>query len=172
MKIAFTFTLLASSLCLITIGCAPAPAPSPPANQTTSGDGHDHGAHEHAHPTEGPHHGSLIELGNEEYHAELVHDTESVTIYILDAAAKVAVPISTANITINAVVDDMPRQFELAANPDAGDPAGQSSRFQLTDAELVKTLDSETAQPKLNVVINDEPFRGTISHDHDHGHEH
>lgn len=29
--------------------------------------------HAHAHPTEGPHGGDLIELGNEEYHAELVH---------------------------------------------------------------------------------------------------
>ena len=27
----------------------------------------------HAHPTHGPHGGDLIELGNEEYHAELVH---------------------------------------------------------------------------------------------------
>lgn len=29
--------------------------------------------HAHAHPSEGPHGGDLIELGNEEYHAELVH---------------------------------------------------------------------------------------------------
>lgn len=172
MKATFTFPLLATSLCLIFVGCAPAPAPNPTTNQTSTTDEHDHAAHDHAHPTEGPHHGSLIELGNEEYHAELVHDAESVTIYILDAAAKVAVPISSANITINAVVADAPRQFELAANPDAGDPEGQCSRFQLADADLVKALDSEAAQPKLNVVINDEPFRGTISHAHDHGHEH
>ena len=52
-------------------------------------------AHAHAHPTEGPHHGSLIELGKEDYHAEFVHDdtTDTVTIYILDAAAAKAVPI-------------------------------------------------------------------------------
>ena len=31
----------------------------------------------HAHPSEGPHGGSLIELGNEEYHAELVHDEQA-----------------------------------------------------------------------------------------------
>ncbi len=42
----------------------------------------------HSHPTEGPHHGTLIELGKEEYHAELVHDDKMVTIYILDSAAK------------------------------------------------------------------------------------
>ena len=43
---------------------------------------HDHG---HAHPSEGPHHGALIELGKEDYHAEIVHDekTDTVTIYIL-----------------------------------------------------------------------------------------
>lgn len=28
---------------------------------------------EHAHPSEGPHHGDLVELGNEEFHAEVVH---------------------------------------------------------------------------------------------------
>lgn len=37
------------------------------------GDGHDHGEDAHAHPSEGPHGGDLIELGNEEYHAELIH---------------------------------------------------------------------------------------------------
>ena len=33
--------------------------------------------HEHDHPSEGPHHGSLIELGKEAYHAELVHDEKT-----------------------------------------------------------------------------------------------
>ena len=41
----------------------------------------------HAHPTHGPHQGDLIELGNEEYHAELLHEEDSVTIYILNGAA-------------------------------------------------------------------------------------
>ena len=47
----------------------------------------------HAHPSEGPHHGTLVELGNEEFHAEVVHDDKSVTVYVLDAGATKAVPI-------------------------------------------------------------------------------
>ena len=55
----------------------------------------------HGHPSEGPHNGTLVELGNEEFHVEIVHDAESVTVYVLDAAAKVAVPIDAADISIN-----------------------------------------------------------------------
>ncbi len=71
----------------------------------------------HSHPTEGPHHGTLIELGKEEYHAELVHDDKMVTIYILDSAAKTAVPIDSLELVINLVHDGKPEQFKLAASP-------------------------------------------------------
>ena len=49
---------------------------------------------EHAHPSEGPHQGDLVELGNEEFHAEVVHgEGGSVSVYILDSGAKAAVPV-------------------------------------------------------------------------------
>ena len=55
------------------VGCndsaVKAPAPAATGEQHVEGDGHDHG-----HASEGPHHGHLIELGEEEYHAELTHD--------------------------------------------------------------------------------------------------
>src|ERR1700728_4060240 len=43
--------------------------------------------HEHE---EGPHHGHLVELGEEEYHAEVAFDpkTATITIYTLDSTAK------------------------------------------------------------------------------------
>jgi len=127
----------------------------------------------HAHPSEGPHHGSLIELDNEEYHVELVHDDKSVTVYVLDAAAKVAVPIDAAEVTINLLHDGKPEQFKLLASPDSDDPSGKSSRFTLADAELAIHLDDETAKPKLTLTINGTPYRGEIKHDHDHeGHDH
>lgn len=126
-----------------------------------------------AHPSEGPHHGGLIELGNEEYHAELVHDDAagSVTIYILDSAAKQAVPIDAAELKINLSHDGNAEQFTLTANPDVNDPTGKTSRFTSTDAELAEELDHEgTAQ--LVVTINGKQFRGEIVHDDDHeGHE-
>ena len=56
--------------------------------------------HGHSHPTEGPHHGSLIELGDEEYHGELVHDDKAgtVTIYLLDSSAREAVAVKSRGI--------------------------------------------------------------------------
>ena len=125
----------------------------------------------HAHPSEGPHHGTLIELGKEEFHAELVHDDKSVVIYILDSAAKNAVPIETAEVIVNLMHDGKPEQFKLAANADATDPSGKSSRFQSNEIELVKHLDDESAAPKLSVSINGKAYRGVISHDHA-GHTH
>ncbi len=136
-------------------------------------DGHDHSGH--AHPSEGPHHGDLVELGNEEYHAELVHDEDSgsVTIYVRNAAATEQIPIESTEITINVKHDGKPEQFKLAASPDATDPQGKSSRFVSTDAELGEHLDDEGADPKLVLTINGKSFRGTIEHDHDHeGHDH
>ena len=125
----------------------------------------------HAHPTEGPHHGTLIELGNEEYHAELVHDEQSVTIYLLDGSATKATPIDAAEVTINLVHDDKPEQFKLAANPDANDPVGKSSRFILQSAELVEELEHDHGAEKLSVLIGGKAYRGEIHHDHA-GHDH
>ncbi len=130
----------------------------------------------HDHPSEGPHHGTLIELGKEEYHAELVHDASVVTIYILDSAASKAVPIDASEVTINLVHDGKPEQFSLPASADAGDPAGQSSRFVLENAELAGHLDEKSAAPRLNVSISGTAYRGTITHSHDahsdHDHDH
>lgn len=125
----------------------------------------------HSHPTEGPHHGSLIELGKEEYHAELVHDDKTVTIYILDSAAKTVVPIDAKELVINLVHDGKPEQFKLAASPDTGDPPGKCSRFALQDAELIAELDHEHVAAKLSVSIAGKSYRGEIKHDHG-GHDH
>ena len=131
----------------------------------------------HDHPSEGPHHGALIELGAEEYHAELLHDEDAgtVTIYILDGAAKATVSIAAAEITINMKHDGNAEQFTLAASADAGDPEGQSSRFVSDDEHLGEDLHAEGAEATLVLSIDGKSFRGDIQHDHDHaghGHEH
>jgi hypothetical protein len=127
----------------------------------------------HAHPAEGPHHGTLVELGDDEYHIEVHHDATSVTAYVLDRGATNSVPIDARELTINVVHDGAPEQFRLAAIPDQGDPDGKSSRFALDDAELAAHLDQDAALPKINVTINGIPYRGEIKHNHDHsGHDH
>ena len=184
----FSFGITACAM-LLAIGCAGETSPTgpvtspPPATVDDHDDhaGHDHAGHDHAghghaehgHPSEGPHHGGLIELGNEEYHAELVHDDDAgaVTIYILDGGVTKQFPIDATEITINTTHDGKPEQFKLAATPDANDPAGKSSRFVSSDAKLAHHLDEEGAKPRLVLSINGKSYRGTISHDHDHGHE-
>lgn len=163
------FTLALAATTFGFAGCNDASTTVETAPPPATVDGQDDHAG-HAHPSEGPHQGSLIELGNEEYHAELVHDeaTGSVTIYVLNAAATSQVPIDATEIMINLKHDGKPKQFKLAAAADAGDPQGKSSRFVSTDVELGKHLDEEAADPKLVLTINGKSFRGAITHDHDH----
>ncbi|QDU07601.1 hypothetical protein [Gimesia aquarii] len=129
--------------------------------------------HGHDHPSEGPHHGSLIELGKEAYHAELVHDEKngSVIIYILDGTAKKSVPIKAERLLINTKHDGKGQQFTLAASPESTDPEGQSSRFSTQEKELEKLLHEEDATARLVLEIDGKSYNGEIhAHDHDHDH--
>src|SRR5262245_16748504 len=95
---------LAASLAAasLIIGCNSDPPPQPvkAAGQSQCG-------HAHAHAHEGPHQGHLIDLGKEDYHAELVHDdaTHTVTIYLLDREAKAAVPVDLKEVLINLAIE-------------------------------------------------------------------
>ena len=127
-------------------------------------------AAEDDHPTEGPHHGTLIELGKEDFHAELVHDdaTDTITIYILDAAAKKAVPIVAKKLTLNMVAAGKPQQFHLAAKPQEGDPNGLSSAFAATDKTLCQVLDAEDTKGRVNVEIGGKVYVGEVGGHGDH----
>jgi hypothetical protein len=131
------------------------------------------GAHAHAHPSEGPHHGSLIELGREDYHAELVHDdaTNTVTIYMLDGAAKDAVPIDAKQLTLNLLVGGKPQQFQLTAQPQPTDQEGMCSAFSSASEPMCKALDAKGTTGRLNVPIAGKVFSGRIdAHTHAHPH--
>jgi hypothetical protein len=159
-----------ATLALFALGCPKSPDPKPDAPATD----------DHAHPSEGPHHGQLIELGDEEYHAELTHDHDSgkVTVYLLDSTAKKSVTSDAKDLTINLVVEGKPAQFKLPAIPQEDDPSGQSSRFELTDAILADGLDLPKATARLNVTIGETALTGDIAtgkhggHDHEHGDKH
>jgi len=157
---------------LLFVGCTDQPGvENTTTKPSTSNEAHDD--HDHGHASEGPHHGSLIELGNEEYHAELVHsDDGTVTIYILDGSAKTAVPIEAEDVTVNLTHGEAAEQFKLTAKPDTSDPSGKSSRFESHDEHLAKDLDTEGITARLVVTIDGKQFTGKITHSHDHGHEH
>lgn len=172
MKRLFLGAIFAAALC---VGCdkGSETLDAKSGDPKASSSGKDAGAHNH--PSEGPHHGTLIELGSEEYHAELVHDENTVTVYILDKTAKISIPIDATDIAINLVHDEKPAQFKLMASPDANDPAGKSSRFSLQDPGLIKELEHDHAGAKLSVLIEGKAYRGEIHHEHeghDHGHRH
>lgn len=129
--------------------------------------------HAHAHPSEGPHHGTLIELGKEDYHAELIHDdqADTVTIYVLDASATKAVPIPARQLTLNVRAAGKPQQFLLAAVPQAGDPAESASVFTLKNDQLSRALDAKGTTGRLNVEIGGKMYVGKLGgHTHPHPH--
>lgn len=124
----------------------------------------------HEHPDHGPHKGDLIELGKEEYHAELVHPEDggakAVTIYILDSSATKQVPIDAKTVALNMQHEGKPEQFTLNASPDEGDPEGQSSRFTSEDPELLAHFAEDHVHGELVVKIKDNSFRGELAHEH------
>jgi len=130
--------------------------------------------HDHEHPSEGPHHGVLIELGDEEYHAELLHDERYgvVTIFILDGTARKSVPIE-GSVVINAMYRRQPVQFPLAA------VRGDASQFQSDEPALTEALDDPRSNASLRVTIDGRMYSGKLpvhdhghDHNHDHGHQH
>jgi len=132
--------------------------------------------HDHGHPTAGPHGGSLVELGDEEYHAEflLKDKTHEVVVHILDSSAKKVVPIREPELLLNLKSAGKPKQYKLAATPEKTDPKGSSSRFVLKDEKLVHILHEKNAAPQMRVKINDRSYNGKINvaHHHDHDHKH
>lgn len=155
------------ALLLLATGCGDAAKKPAETTEHHEGDGHKEGEAGHAHAEEGPHKGQLIELGKEEYHGELLHDdaAHKVTIYLLDGAAKKSVAIADKELTLNIVAEGKPSQFKLPAVPQSDDPAGQSSRFELTDHALCEALDAPKSQGRLNVTIAGKPFSGEIGHE-------
>ena len=57
---------------------------------------------DHDHNAKGPHGGGIIELGEEEYHAEIVvdHDSHAIALYVLGKDAKTAESITATEVTI------------------------------------------------------------------------
>ena len=132
-------------------------------------DDHDHGA-------KGPHGGGIVELGEDEYHAEVVvdHDSHAVIVYVLGKDAKTAEAVGAAEITITPEGKDA---LTLKAAPQPGDAEGKSSKFAVEDDGAVHTfMDAGFIHGDLRITIGDKPYVGHIDyhlddHDHDHSHD-
>jgi hypothetical protein len=151
-------------------------------------DGHEHGHEEaghdeHEHGEEGPHGGHIIELGVEDYHAELTHDdaANKVGVYLLGSDAKAAAPIEAADVKINVSEDGQATQYVLPAVAQEGESGGKASYFELVSEPLNKVVsgksEAKSKKARLSLEIDGKPYVGLIEvephdHDHDHGHDH
>lgn len=128
-------------------------------------------AHEHEHPAHGPNGGHLIELGDEEYHAEWVIGAgNKVTIYMLDGKGEKPVPIAAENVTIVTKDPKGEESYELpAADRTTGDMP-TATQFELESAELAGSLETlgEGNTATLKVDVNGKPFEGKIEPGHHH----
>jgi hypothetical protein len=93
-------------------------------------DNRDKSKEAHAHPSEGPHGGALIEWGEEDYHLEFTvdHKNQEAIVYILDDTARRAKPIQASELTLT-IKQSPPATVKLVARPEKDDTTGASSRF-------------------------------------------
>ncbi len=129
----------------------------------------DHG-HGHAHPDHGPHGGELVELGKEEYHIEITHDSGPVTFYVLDGAVVEAVAIDAPKLMVSLKHEGEVKSFELDADRQAEDAEGKSSRFRSDDQQFSKWMNAH-AEGAVMVSVQGKSYTGKITHDHE-GHDH
>ena len=140
-----------------------------PADPGAHDHSHDHGEHHKA-----PHGGSLVELGDHQYHAEIAWDekAKTITVYVLDGEAEKAVPIDATELELTIGTGDDAKRHKLAAKPQDGDGDGKSSRFVTADKALFETFhDNDSATGEIQLPIGDKSFPVAVTHkDHDHEH--
>ena len=126
---------------------------------------HGHGAH-------GPNGGDIVEVGDEEFHAEVVVDEDEhrIDVFILGSDAKTAKPIAASEISINFKHGSEVEEFKLTAAALEGEADGQASKFTITDEELFEELHEHSEGATLNFSNGDQVLTGTVNHSHDHGH--
>ena len=133
---------------------------------------HDHGDHDHGH--HGPNGGDIVELGNEEFHAEFVVDelANRIDVFILGSDAKTAKPIEATELSLSFKHDDEVEEFKLTAVEQDGEPDGHASLFTLTSDEVVDELHEHTEGATLSFTAEEQTLTGAVTHDHDHDHDH
>lgn len=125
-----------------------------------------------AHPTRGPHRGSLIELGKEDFHAELVHDdeTDTITIHVLDKEARSAVPVTARTVTLDIRAAGRSHRYTLVAQARSVKEFGAASVFSASDNMLCQLLDVDGVAAHLMIEIDGKAFVGVLGkHAHHEG---
>ncbi|MET0262159.1 MAG: hypothetical protein ABW223_04625 [Rariglobus sp.] len=145
--------------------------------------GANNGAHHH-HEHVAPHGGTLVVLGDEAFHLELVRDAEAgrLEAYVMDGELEKFIRLPLASFEMTASVNGVTQtlMFKPVANAATGETAGDTSLFSV-EAEWLKTHAS------FDAVITAITVRGTTftavqfnfpkgndagGHSHSHGHSH
>jgi hypothetical protein len=130
--------------------------------------GDEHEGHDHSHDSTGMHGGHILELGDEQYHIEWLHDDDTgvITIYVLSSDMRViegdAVSIRTQ------VASGKPKQFAFTKSE-----LGGQSMFELSNAGVITALKmvGEDVSAQVTVKVGDEEFTQKFE-EHSHGHDH
>ncbi|HTN74282.1 MAG TPA: hypothetical protein VL096_03515 [Pirellulaceae bacterium] len=175
-------TLFSVSMLLIAVtfsftlaGCGPS---KPAGDKKKAGEhDHDHGHdHAHDHAAHGPHGGHVVELGDEEYHAEWTHDDASgkVTVFVLDKELKKEVPIVAETVVIKTKVGETEKVFTLEPMNRTTDEKPTAFEFSITDKTLLPILTSagKGAEASLEIDVNGKPFVAKIEAHEEHDHKH
>jgi len=130
---------------------------------------------EHAHE-HGPNGGHIVELGEEEFHAEVAMDTtRKLTVYLLDEAVKAPKPVENGTLQIMTKVDGKDVTLDLTSAPLDTEKDGKCSRFELAaDKVPGAIMDIEGLAGDLSLKFGDKTLKTSLTeeHDHDHDHEH
>lgn len=136
-------------------------------------DAHSH-HHHHDSDHEAPHGGTLIELGEHAYHAEIVFDekTHSILIYLFDGEAKGRVGIEAKALTLKIGDGDKAESHALNAQPQKTDAEGKASRFASSDEALFERFhDNESLAGQIDIPLDGKSYPVVVAHDHDHDHD-
>lgn len=121
-----------------------------------------HEEHAHAHPA-APHGGEILELGEGEYHLELIHDHEggNVTLHVLGKDVKT--PVAVEAPVINLVTKEGPVQFALV--PADGSTEGKSSAWKGSH----EGLKADPWDGRIRLKIGDKTWQSPLEGEpHDH----
>lgn len=134
---------------------------------------HEH-AHDHAHE-HGPNGGHLLEVGEEQYHVEVVFDEKgrTLTAFILGPDAKTAYPIAGESIDFDMEIGDKEHEIPLEAKPLEGEKDGKSSRFVAEGKAVPESIKKESdLNGHFHLDIGDDHFHVDLKHDDHEGHDH
>lgn len=131
-------------------------------------------AHDHEHE-HGPNGGHLLEVGEEQYHLEVVFDDKgrTLTAYILGPDAKTAYPIEAESLDFDQEVGEKEHEIPLVAKPLEGEAKGKSSRFVAEGKAVPDSIKAESdLEGHFHLDIGEDHFHVDLEHgDHD-GHDH